>query len=82
MASRSRPQPSRLPPLKIDDGDDHLRRVRRICMALPESTEKISHEQPPQRGPHRRAVARAIGDDELAEHIREAWRLIAPKAVK
>jgi hypothetical protein len=24
----------------------------------------------------------AIGDDELAEHIREAWRLIAPKTLK
>ena len=24
----------------------------------------------------------AIGDDQLAEHIREAWRLIAPKTLK
>ena len=25
---------------------------------------------------------RAIGDEELAEHIREAWRLIAPKTLQ
>jgi len=26
--------------------EDHLRRVRRICMGLPETTEKISHGEP------------------------------------
>jgi len=131
MASRSRPQPSRLPALKLDDGEDHLRRVRRICMSLPETTEKISHGEPtffvrkkvytmfannhhndgriavwlpappgvqqslthtapatyfkpPYVGPRGwiGIELRAIGDDELAEHIREAWQFIAAKPRK
>ena len=32
--------------MKTNDSDDHLRRVRRICMGLPETTEKISHGEP------------------------------------
>jgi len=131
MASRSRPQPSRVPALKTDDSDDHLRRVRRICMALPETTEKISHGEPTffvrkkvyamfannHHNDGRVAVwlpappglqevlihsapetyfkppyvgvrgwigveLSAIADEELAEHIREAWRLIAPKTLR
>lgn len=27
-------------------GQDHLKRVRRICMALPETLEKLSHGEP------------------------------------
>ena len=27
-------------------GEDHVRRVRRICMKLPETTEKLSHGEP------------------------------------
>jgi hypothetical protein len=27
-------------------GEDHLRRVQRICNALPETTEKLSHGEP------------------------------------
>lgn len=131
MASRSRPQPSRVPALKIDDGEDHLRRVRRICMRLPETTEKISHGEPTffvrkkvyamfTNNHHNHGhiavwlpappglqqllihsapatyfkppylgfrgwigiELSAIGDAELAEHIREAWRMIAPKTVQ
>jgi len=29
-----------------DDADAHLSRVRRICLALPESMEKLSHGEP------------------------------------
>ena len=29
-----------------NDPEDHLRRVRRICMALPGTTEKLSHGEP------------------------------------
>jgi len=29
-----------------DSGDEHLRRVRRICQSLPDTTEKISHGEP------------------------------------
>ena len=117
--------------MKTEDSDDHLRRVRRICMALSETTEKISPGEPTffvrkkvytmftnnhhndghiavwlpappglQQLLIHSALAtyfkppyvgvrgwigvelRAIGDDELAEHIREAWRLIAPKTLK
>jgi len=31
---------------QADAGAEHLDRVRRICMALPETTEKISHGEP------------------------------------
>jgi len=31
---------------KADTGEKHLERVRRICMALPETVEKISHGEP------------------------------------
>ena len=31
---------------KTVDSDEHLRRVRRICAALPETTEKLSHGAP------------------------------------
>src|SRR6266516_5123059 len=31
---------------KSDIGGEHLQRVRRICAAMPESTEKLSHGEP------------------------------------
>jgi len=31
---------------KSDTGEEHLRRVRRICSAMPECTEKLSHGEP------------------------------------
>jgi hypothetical protein len=31
---------------KPSDGEEHLRRVRRICSTLPETTEKLSHGEP------------------------------------
>jgi hypothetical protein len=31
---------------KADVSEDHLARVRRLCMALPEATEKTSHGEP------------------------------------
>ena len=31
---------------KPDKGEKHLRRVQRICHALPETVEKISHGEP------------------------------------
>jgi hypothetical protein len=31
---------------KSDTGEGHLRRVRRICSAFPETTEKLSHGAP------------------------------------
>jgi hypothetical protein len=116
---------------KSDTGEDHLRRVRRICAAMPETTEKLSHGEPtffvrkkvftmfanshhndghiavwipappglqamlihqsPEayfRPPYvgvRGWVGielGCIGDEELASHIREAWRLVAPKKLK
>src|SRR5437868_14525300 len=32
--------------LKSQAGEEHLRRVRRICAAMPETTEKLSHGEP------------------------------------
>ena len=31
---------------KVIDGEKHVERVRRICLALPETWEKISHGEP------------------------------------
>ena len=31
---------------KPDDGENHVERVRRICLALPEAWEKLSHGEP------------------------------------
>ncbi len=113
---------------KSGSSEDHLRRVRRICMALPEVTEKLSHGEPTffvrkkvfamfannhHNDGHIAVWAPAppgaqpmliktspqtyfkppyvgvkgwigieleqIGDAELAAHIVEAWRMIAPK---
>jgi hypothetical protein len=113
------------------DDQEHLRRVRRICAAMPGMTEKLSHGEPtffvrkkvfamfannhhndghiavwipappgvqamlihnsPEtyfRPPYvgvRGWVGielEAIGDEELASHIREAWELVASKTLK
>lgn len=116
---------------KSDIGEEHLRRVRRICAAMPETTEKLSHGEPtfflrkkvfamfannhhndghvavwvPAPPGLQTLLIRAspetffkppyvgvrgwvgieldsIGDEELASHIHEAWRMIAPKTMK
>jgi hypothetical protein len=114
-----------------DMAQEHLRRVRQICAAMPECTEKLSHGEPtffvrkkvfvmfannhhndghiavwipalpgdqamlikesPEiffRPPYvgvRGWVGielGSIGDEDLAFHIRRAWRLVAPKRLK
>ena len=111
-----------------DEGEEQIERVRRICLALPETTEKISHGEPTwfvrkkvfamfsnnhhndghvavtipaaigiqemliQRNPKKfyrppyvgvrgwvGIEVRQVSDKELALHINEAWRLIAPQ---
>ncbi len=111
-----------------DSNEKHVERVRKICMSLPEVTEKISHGEPTffvgkkvfamcsinhhNDGHIAVTVPAAIGvqealikaspkkfyrppyvgvrgwvgielprvrDKELREHLREAWRLIAPE---
>ena len=118
-------------PPKSDIGGEHLRRVRRICTAMPEATEKLSHGEPTffvrkkvfamfannhhndghiavwiPAPPGLQAMLihespetffkppyvgvrgwvgielDSIGDEDLASHIHEAWRLVAPKTVK
>jgi hypothetical protein len=108
--------------------ENQIKRVRRICLALPETMEKLSHGEPTffagkkvfamfsnnhhndghiavwvPAPPGMQAVLienspekfykppyvgvrgwvgielGRIGDEELASHLREAWRLIAPK---
>jgi hypothetical protein len=115
----------------MTDGYEHLQRVRRLCSALPETTEKLSHGEPtffvrkkvyamysnnhhndghiavmipalpgfqesmistwPERyfRPAYVGVRGWVGidldrisDDELAVHLLDAWRLIAPKKLK
>jgi hypothetical protein len=116
--------------LKPDKGEKHIERVRRICLALPGATEKLSHGEPTffvkkvfamcsnnhHNDGHIAVVIPAaigiqemlierspekfyrppyvgssgwvgidlprIGDNELAFHIHEAWRLIAPKKLQ
>lgn len=114
-----------------ETSQDHLARVRRICAALPENMEKLSHGEPtffvrkkvftmfannhhndghvavwipaapgvqemlintsPRlyfRPPYVGVKGWVgielgeIGDEELAVHIRDAWRLIAPKTLR
>ena len=113
------------------DPEKHVERVRRLCLALPETWEKLSHGEPtffvkkrvfamcsinhhndghvavwvpvspglqsaliensPEKffNPPYVGVRgwvgidlEHIGDDELASHLREAWRLIAPKKLQ
>jgi hypothetical protein len=115
---------------KVDPGEKHLERVRRICLALPETMEKISHGEPTffvrkkvfamcsnnhhndghiavvlpaaigiqamliERSPEKfyrppyvgvrgwvGVELPAVDDEELALHVREAWRLIAPEKI-
>ena len=116
---------------KSDVGEEHLWRVRRICAALPETTEKLSHGEPtffvrkrvftmfannhhndgqiavwipappglqsmlisasPETyfKPPYVGVSGWVGielasidDEELAAHILEAWRMVAPKKLQ
>lgn len=113
---------------KLDTSEKHIERVRRICTALPETTEKLSHGEPTffvrkkvfamcsinhhDDGHVAVVLSAAIGiqealikaapekfykppyvgvrgwigieldqvsDPELALHVHEAWRLIAPE---
>ena len=115
-------------PREFANSEEHLRRVRRICASLPESTEKLSHGEPtffvrkkvyamfsnnhhndghvavliPAAPGYQAMLISAwpekfykppyvgvrgwvgieldrISDEELASHLCEAWRLIAPK---
>jgi len=110
--------------------EKHLRRVRRICETLPDTTEKLSHGEPTffvrkkvfamlstnhHNDGHIAVLVPAppgiqamlieaspekfyrppyvgvrgwvgielghIGDEELASHIQQAWKLIAPKTL-
>jgi hypothetical protein len=114
-----------------ESAEGHLRRVRRLCAALPQTVEKVSHGEPTffvggkvyamfannhhadghvavwipvspglqatllKTEPHKfftppnvgvrgwvGVELAAISDEELAVHILEAWRLIAPKKLQ
>ena len=116
---------------KLDAGEKHLQRVRRICAALPETIEKLSHGEPTffvskkvfamcsnnhhhdghiavvipaaigiqamliERSPEKFYRPPYVGvrgwvgieldrvsDEELAFHLHEAWRLIAPEKLQ
>jgi hypothetical protein len=117
-------------PQHPDQGEKQIERVRRICLALPGATEKLSHGEPTffvkkvfamcsnnhhHDGHIAVVIPAAIGiqemliktspkkfyrppylgvsgwvgielnrvsDKELAFHINEAWRLIAPKKLQ
>lgn len=113
------------------DSEEHLQRLRRICAALPETTEKLSHGEPTffvrkkvfamfannhhndghiavwiPAAPGLQAMLIStwpekyfkppyvgvrgwvgveldrIGDEELASHVCEAWRLVSPKKLR
>jgi hypothetical protein len=116
---------------KDNHGEKQIERVRRICLALPETWEKISHGEPTwfvrkkvfamfsnnhhhdghiavtvpaALGIQEMLIAKSpkkfyrppyvgvrgwvgieldqVSDKELALHIKEAWRLIAPKKLQ
>lgn len=116
---------------KPDDGEKQMERVRRICLSLPETWEKLSHGEPTffvrkkvfamcsnnhhndghiavtiptaigiqamliERSPEKFYRPPYVGvhgwvgieldrvsDEELALHLREAWRLIAPEKLQ
>lgn len=115
---------------KPDQGERHVLRVRKICLALPGATEKLSHGEPTffagkvfamcsinhHNDGHIAVVLPApigvqealieaspkkyyrppyvggagwvgielprVSDKELAFHIQEAWRLIAPRSLQ
>jgi hypothetical protein len=115
---------------KPDKGEKHVQRVRKICLALPGTIEKLSHGEPTffagkvfamcsinhhndgriavvipaaigiqemliERSPEKFYKPPYVGgsgwvgilldrvaDKELAFHIHEAWRLIAPKKLQ
>ena len=116
---------------KANHGEEQIERVRRICLALPETWDKISHGEPTwfvakkvfamfsnnhhndghvavtvpaAIGIQEMLIAKSpkkfyrppyvgvrgwvgieldqVGDKELALHIKEAWRLIAPKKLQ
>ena len=119
------------PTAKDHHGEKQIDRVRRICLALPETWEKISHGEPTwfvrkkvfamfsnnhhhdghvavtvpaAIGIQEMLIAKApkkfyrppyvgvrgwigievdqVSDEELGLHIKEAWRLIAPKKLQ
>ena len=116
---------------EVDEGEKQLERVRRICLSLPETWEKISHGEPTffvgkkvfamcsnnhhndghiavtipaaigiqamliERSPEKfyrppyvgvrgwvGVELNRVGDEELALHVHEAWRLIAPEKLQ
>jgi hypothetical protein len=117
-------------PKKADQGEKHIARVRKICLALPGASEKLSHGEPTffvkkvfamcstnhhndghfavvipaaigiqemliERSPQKFYRPPYVGgagwvgieldridDKELAFHIKEAWRIIAPKKLQ
>lgn len=115
----------------VDTSEKHIERVRRICAALPETSEKLSHGEPtffvrkkvfamcsinhhndghiavtvPAAIGVQEALIKSspkkfyrppyvgvrgwvgielnrVGDKELALHLREAWKLIAPEKLR
>ena len=113
------------------ENEEHLRRVRRVCTAMPETSEKLSHGEPTffvrkkvfamfannhhndghiavwiPAAPGLQAILikaspqtffkppyvgvrgwvgielDSISDEDLASHIFDAWRLVAPKKLK
>jgi hypothetical protein len=115
---------------KAHEGEEHVRRVRRICMRMPGCNEKLSHGEPtwfvrkrvfvmfannhhndghvaiwipasPGLQESLIAISPAtyfrppyvgvkgwvgieldrIGEEELATHILEAWKMVAPKSL-
>jgi hypothetical protein len=43
---RKAPKKLALKAAKLPAGEEHIRRVRRLCVALPQTTEKLSHGEP------------------------------------
>jgi hypothetical protein len=68
-------------------GTKHVERVRKACLKLPDTTEKLSHGEPTFFVRKRVFAMCSInhhndGHIAVVIHIREAWKLIAPEKLR
>src|SRR5258708_20110986 len=62
---------------KAEPGEEHLRRVRRICFAMPETMEKLSHGAPTFFARGKRVFAMFVNNHHNDGHV-AIWIPAAP----
>ncbi len=72
VAKSTKATPAKKPKASPDSAEDHLFRVRRICCALPGTTEKLSHGAPTffsKKGVYAMFASNVHGDGRIAVWI-------------